>query len=131
MSSFRVRTGIRKQHAATIKDSERRVEGGTTHLPGGKPEYQVKKIEPSIIAHISAANIMPNGRSEPLPFSWCASLKAGNLKKIQRYIDPSKKHVVMANAHKRLSALIFVSASNLRRKPQVLTVFDKCETALL
>ena len=105
IASSRTRVGIRKQLAATIKAYMMIVEGEATHRPGGKVEYQVKNSEPSIMEHMSAANIMPNGKSEPLPLSWWVRRRAGNLKNIHRYIDPSKKHEVMANAHRRLSAI--------------------------
>lgn len=96
-------TGIRKQELASIKANMSRDDGPTTYRPCGSDEYQVKKRDPSIMAHISAANIIPNGRLGPRPFSSCASLRAGNLKKIHKYIDPSKKQEVIHNAHKRLS----------------------------
>jgi hypothetical protein len=131
IASLRMRTGIRKQHAATIRENARSAEGETTHRPGGSAEYQVKKSEPSIIAHIRAAKIMPKGRSEPLPLSWCESLNAGNLKKIQRYSDPSKKHEVMANAHRRLSAVRSMSKDIVRKGSESLTVLDNFKTTLL
>ena len=109
IASSRTRRGIRKEQAAIINVDERRIGVGTTSRPAGNAEYQVKKMEPSIIAHIKAANIIPKGRSEPLPFNSCASRNAGNLKKIHRYIDPSQKHVVIANAHSRSSRSMFIS----------------------
>ena len=81
----------------------RMVDGETTPRPGGSDEYHVKNREPSIMAHIRAAKIMPKGRSVPWPESWWASRRAGNLKNIQRYIDPSKKQDVIARAQIRLS----------------------------
>jgi len=47
-----------------------------------RDERKVNMRDPSIIAHISAANIIPNGRSVCRPASLWDNFKAGNLKNI-------------------------------------------------
>jgi hypothetical protein len=46
------------------------------------------------MAHIRTANIIPYGKSVANPLSAWDNLKAGDLKKIHRYIEPSKQQDV-------------------------------------
>lgn len=55
-------------------------------------------------AHINPENIIPKGRSfSSRPASLRESFKAGNLKNIQRYMEPSKANDVRQRAQRRLS----------------------------
>jgi len=93
-----------KQPLATVRVVMRSVEEEPIHRPGFRDEYQVKNKEPSIMAHIKAANMIPNGRFDLSPASSCDSFNAGNLKKIQRYMEPSKQQEVKQRAQSLLSA---------------------------
>jgi len=69
-------------------------------------EEQWAKIrEPNIMLHIRAANIMPNWSSSLKPERLWASFRAGNLKNIQRYMEPSKANDAAPRPRRRLSVL--------------------------
>ena len=59
--------------------------------------------DPSIIAPIKLANIMPNGRSPEFPAAMRVAFNAGVQKKTKRYIEPSKKQEESPIVRMRLS----------------------------